>query len=143
MRRTHLTKGRISQLFDEDQPFGELAARNLAERLHLPHDFFERDPAGRSAVPAETAGAFMAKPVTAEQRALLDDMEELLPEDYDRIRRQIAELAGRMRKHSEYVLKRAGVASPTHPTAPSAKRLPEPSPTGNVRKPAHAKRRAS
>src|SRR6185503_2037545 len=38
-----LTKGRLSQLFDEDEPFGETAARNLAIRLGLPEDFFEND----------------------------------------------------------------------------------------------------
>jgi hypothetical protein len=43
MRRTGYTKGRISQLFDDDQPFGELAARNLAERLGLAVDYFEMD----------------------------------------------------------------------------------------------------
>lgn len=38
-----LTKGRVSHFFDEKQPFGELAAKNLAQRLGLPPDFFERD----------------------------------------------------------------------------------------------------
>lgn len=38
-----LTKGRVSQLFDDDEPFGERAARSLAERLGLDPDYFERD----------------------------------------------------------------------------------------------------
>lgn len=42
MQKTGLTKGRVSQLFDESQPFGELAARNLAEKLGLAQDYFER-----------------------------------------------------------------------------------------------------
>lgn len=42
-RDTKLTNGRISQLFDERQPFGETAARNLARKLHLDDDFFEKD----------------------------------------------------------------------------------------------------
>jgi len=35
-----LTKGRISQLFDPEQAFGEAAARSLARRLQLPEDIF-------------------------------------------------------------------------------------------------------
>lgn len=38
-----LTKGRVSQLFDESAPFGELAGRNLAARFGLDADYFERD----------------------------------------------------------------------------------------------------
>jgi len=41
MELTGLTKGRISQLFDTGQPFGERAAGALAERLGLPGDVFE------------------------------------------------------------------------------------------------------
>lgn len=46
MDKTGLTKGRISQLFDEKQAFGDVAARRLAERLKLPPDYFERDQSG-------------------------------------------------------------------------------------------------
>lgn len=38
-----ITKGRVSQLFDEAQPFGEAAARQLAARLGLADDAFLRD----------------------------------------------------------------------------------------------------
>lgn len=34
------TKGRVSQFFDENQPFGERAAKSIAQRLGLPEDFF-------------------------------------------------------------------------------------------------------
>lgn len=43
MADTQLTKGRVSQFFDDDQPFGERAAANLADRLGLGFDYFERD----------------------------------------------------------------------------------------------------
>lgn len=46
---TGLTKGRVSQLFDPAQPFGEVAARRLAESLGLPGDYFERDAAPQTA----------------------------------------------------------------------------------------------
>lgn len=36
-----ITKGRLSQLLDEDQPFGETAARNLESRLHLEPGYFD------------------------------------------------------------------------------------------------------
>jgi hypothetical protein len=37
------TKGRVSQLLDPRQPFGERAAENVAQRFGLPADYFERD----------------------------------------------------------------------------------------------------
>ncbi len=41
MRAARLTKGRITQLLDPEQPFGDTAARRLIERLHLPQDYFD------------------------------------------------------------------------------------------------------
>lgn len=38
--KTGYTKGRISQLFNEDEQFGERAARSLAKRLMLADEFF-------------------------------------------------------------------------------------------------------
>lgn len=38
-----LTKGRVSQLFDKREAFGETAARQLAQRLGLEEDIFLRD----------------------------------------------------------------------------------------------------
>lgn len=40
MKRSGLSKGRISQFLDADQPFGEKAAQNLASRLRLPANAF-------------------------------------------------------------------------------------------------------
>lgn len=37
-----LSKGRVSQLLDPDEPFGERAASSLAEKLHLPDRWFEQ-----------------------------------------------------------------------------------------------------
>jgi hypothetical protein len=42
-----VTKGRLAQYFDEDQPFGERAARALAERLGLPSHHFEHETSAR------------------------------------------------------------------------------------------------
>lgn len=44
-----LSKGRISQLLDDGEPFGERAAKNLLDKLadagvHLPNGYFEASP---------------------------------------------------------------------------------------------------
>jgi hypothetical protein len=72
IRDSGLTKGRIAQLFDEGQAFGEHAARNLAHALQLPEDFFEKDPApaGLSQEALEMAAA----------------LERLSPDERERLR---------------------------------------------------------
>lgn len=42
LKRSGLTKGRLSQLLDPKEPFGDVAARNLAERLELPPGYFDQ-----------------------------------------------------------------------------------------------------
>mgnify|MGYP000438065804 CR=1 FL=1 len=41
LKKTGLSKGRLSQLLDPDQPFGDVAAKNLCDRLDLPADYFD------------------------------------------------------------------------------------------------------
>lgn len=41
MRETGLTKGRLSQLLDPEEPFGDVAARRLEERLRLEPGYFD------------------------------------------------------------------------------------------------------
>ena len=41
MKATGLTKGRVSQLLSESEPFGDNAARNLEERLQLDPGYFD------------------------------------------------------------------------------------------------------
>lgn len=36
-----ITKGRLSQLLAEDEPFGDVAARNMEERLRLEPGYFD------------------------------------------------------------------------------------------------------
>lgn len=36
-----LTKGRLTRLLDPNEPFGDVAARNLEERLHLEPGYFD------------------------------------------------------------------------------------------------------
>lgn len=58
LRKTGLTKGRITQLLDGNEPFGERAATNLARRLGLKDDYFESPPdlSGSINEPAATYG---------------------------------------------------------------------------------------
>ena len=53
MLKTGLSKGRVTQLLDEDEVFGELAAKNLALNLGLEADYFESD-AGEPTTPRLT-----------------------------------------------------------------------------------------
>ena len=41
LTKTGLTKGRLSQLLDPSTPFGDVAARNLEDRLELPAGYFD------------------------------------------------------------------------------------------------------
>lgn len=112
IRRTGLTKGRISQLFDEGQPFGERAASSLAEKLGLPPDFFERDM-GATPIQAlhPAASADQALTLTADEHRLLKDMRDLLPEELERLQEEIHGKAEQMRRHAALVLERAGVTA--------------------------------
>lgn len=66
--RSRLTEGRISQLFDPKEAFGERAAGNLAERLGLERTAFLRDAVGaETEAPAAQRGVahdLSAPPVT-------------------------------------------------------------------------------
>ncbi len=57
-RRSKLTKGRVTQLLDDREPFGERAAVSLALRLNLEPDYFNRprtdDQIMPSSLPAES-----------------------------------------------------------------------------------------
>jgi len=42
LKKSGLSKGRFSQLLDPNEPFGDVAARNLADRLELPNGYFDQ-----------------------------------------------------------------------------------------------------
>jgi len=64
LQKSGLTKGRLSQLLDPSEPFGDVAARNLAERLELPAGYF--DTMDRQTL--EWAVAFDALPDAIKER---------------------------------------------------------------------------
>jgi hypothetical protein len=41
LEQSGITKGRLSQLLNDDEPFGDVAARNLESKLHLEPGFFD------------------------------------------------------------------------------------------------------
>ena len=64
MKKSGLSKGRLSQLLDESEPFGDVAARNLAERLELPPGYFDQ----MDAQTVQWAVAFDALPQTIKDK---------------------------------------------------------------------------
>lgn len=120
MQKTKFSPGRVSQLFDDRQPFGEKAARSLAERLGLDHEYFERD------VPSP-AGDAASDPLAA-----------VLLEEFGSDAQRSLAAARRLRTLADQLESRAaGGGSPALPPAPTSPAPPpEPAP-----QPPHARRR--
>lgn len=74
MARTGLSKGRISQLLDPKEPFGEKAAQTLAQKLGLRPDYFSNV----SEAPRRAADA---SALSSEQRELLTLWEPLFEDE--------------------------------------------------------------
>lgn len=83
-----LTKGRVSQLFDVRQPFGEKAARQLALRFGLAEEYFLH-------VMPELEEAANPERAMAEMRVLLDlrDLMRINPETHERVVGYIQKMA--------------------------------------------------
>lgn len=103
------TKGRVSQLFDERQPFGERAAASLAQRFGLPADYFERDdgpvarPASGLAPPPLPPADFRDRHVVSETDwGILQDVKMALS---DRELTEIHTRAALIRSHVENLVR--------------------------------------
>lgn len=94
MKASGLSKGRVSQLLDKDEPFGDVAALRLARKLGLRLDYFDRSdeqaepPLGAN----ESAPAYGPTPPPAVNPRFADpprdtgwqvmhDLEDLHPDD--------------------------------------------------------------
>lgn len=86
MRRTKYTKGRLNQFLDDDQPFGERAATNVARKLGLAPDYFLRG-ADRTEVEAQNAAPALSleeSDLLRLWRPLLSDQREILMAELQR-----------------------------------------------------------
>ena len=81
-KEADLTSGRLTQLLDPSEPFGDLAAKNLALALSLPADYFSKPEES----PVEPTKSIAGLTTAATELALLYD---LIPES-DRVRRASA-----------------------------------------------------
>jgi hypothetical protein len=68
LKVTGLSKGRLTQLLDPAEPFGDTAARNLETRLELPAGFF--DTMDARTVQFALAFESLPEPVKAQWEAL-------------------------------------------------------------------------
>lgn len=120
-----LSKGRIAQLFNENETFGERAGRNLALALGLDEDFFEHDYPRASAHSVAEAPApdYRATPeFTNSDLSLLRDL-KVLPEER---RREIRAEASRWRALTDEVIAKRIAAGDTPQAAGNVTPLPEP-----------------
>jgi hypothetical protein len=104
-----LTKGRVAQLFDDGQPFGERAARSMAERFGLDPDYFLADRALS----------------TPEQGALanLRTLRRISPETFSRLIEEIDRITAGARA-AERITKTQSAPPPKDDFAPGRVRLP-------------------
>ena len=91
-RAAAVTKARITQLLDPDEPFGERAADNLCLKLHLPPRWFEQEftTGEGEMVPADRASLAQANPplndplrmnaLLTELQAIVDELAPILQE---------------------------------------------------------------
>lgn len=97
MQKTKLTKGRVTQLFNEKEPFGERAAVALAGRLGLPDDAFLKDRPSQSPPPPPPSNFADARVVSESDWALLQDVLTAATEDeLKEIRQRAALINGRV-----------------------------------------------
>lgn len=113
IERSKYTKGRVTQLFDPKEPFGEKAAREVERRLALPPRFLDAavqatSPPSVSTPPQPGTGAkvdFSARHVSESEWALLDDIKALPDEERDKLVLQVHERAAVYKTYREQVIR--------------------------------------
>lgn len=83
IRKSGLSKGRIAQLLDDEQPFGERAAQTLGRKLGLGANFFDSSP-----VEPLPAGA-VAVGLAVYDESLQSKWNHLIPEQREEIMAKI------------------------------------------------------
>lgn len=133
--KTGLTKGRVAQLFDDDQAFGERAAQALAGRLGLPPDFFEHDQAG-DAPPLPPPDFSDRRAASESGWSVLEDLAAMPVAERDAL---VADIHGRAEGYRAYLreaMQRMSGAAPaaeaaTEPAESNVSALPERSETAH------------
>jgi hypothetical protein len=128
IQRSGYSKGRISQFFDEEQAFGERAARELAKRLRLPEDAF----LGLSE-PTDSPKPLLEQPLSVEALVLGTLFDNFKPEHR---RHYLAEISAEIVRRlpggsSSNTPEPSGLQSlhpQTAPAEPPASQAPESSP---------------
>jgi hypothetical protein len=113
--KSGLTKGRIAQFFDPGQPFGERAARGLAQRLGLPENYF--DSAGKSGL-TEAPAAAPVEPVydiSPSEWGTLQDLRDMHEDDRAALLREARERSERFKAHRAQILKDYGITGEADP----------------------------
>lgn len=96
-RAANISKGRVTQLLKDGQPFGERAGIALAQRLGLDDDYFEVDPiAPPPAPPRDFSGDH---PTTDSEWQMVLDVRMLPEEDRKRHMRSLHDEAEKMRRY--------------------------------------------
>lgn len=124
IKKTHLTKGRVSQLFDEAQPFGERAAEHLAQALGLPNDYFEADRTASQPVP-DVRSIQGALELSDRERDLIRAFRYLPPLEQDELYTHAVDRATTLRQHVETLLRERFAANGLSSSTPAE---PEPPP---------------
>lgn len=143
--KSGLSKGRIAQLLNPEQPFGEKAARELERRLGLPSEYLERR--GRASV-APKPGALLYPDLTSEQREILRLCEPLFEDEkaalldqlraaHDNALKRIQEI--RRRGLDKFVPDGQIPADWTRPAQRDLPSLPAPEPARTGKKPGKGK----
>jgi hypothetical protein len=131
-QRTGLTNGRITQLLDPNEPFGERAAMSLAKKLRLREDFFLRPGVADDHPPDRRDQA---------DEALLAKWHLLIPEQQEELQARIDVLVQHNRKaHRQLAAMGLNNFVPDAdvgkklPATPRQKELPIPAPVGRRKK---------
>jgi hypothetical protein len=100
--KSKLTKGRITQLLDPNEPFGEKAGRSLALKLGLPGDYFDRSEPRHGTAMKETPHLGLPD----DQRRLLRLWEPLFEDEKQAFLEQLEVAHGNALKRIEEIRRR-------------------------------------
>lgn len=102
------SKGRLTHLFDESEPFGEAAARSVALHVGLPENFFLVDRPGVNGPPVKPSQDFSdPRAPTASEWQMLEDLKFIPPDEREAIMKDLHEKAERNRALVAEVISRS------------------------------------